>query len=81
MDVFTYSYDCARWYGRHQGTRNLYLDPASTTEPLVAAKEDAHNRTGSKTCDVHLIQKFRLAIEQLETYPAMAAIPMYKFKQ
>ena len=39
MDVFTYSYDCPRWYGRSQGTRNLYLDPMSTTEPIEAAKK------------------------------------------
>jgi len=81
MDVFTYSYDCPRWYGRNQGTRNLYLDPMSTTEPIEAAKKDAQTISGSQTCDVHLIQKFRLAIEHVETYPAMATTPMYKFKQ
>jgi len=79
MDVFTYSYNCPHWYGNSTGIRNLYLETES--DPKEAARADAQKLTSSQSCDVHIIQKFRLVVEHLETYPAMATIPMHKYKK
>jgi len=80
MDVYTYSFDCPGWFGRHRGTRNVYMDPESTMEPLAAARQDARQRSGAGACDVHILQKFRLVVEHVETYPAMATTPLHKLK-
>jgi len=56
------------------------MDPESTMEPLAAARQDARQRSGAGACDVHILQKFRLAVEHVETYPAMATTPLHKLK-
>lgn len=76
MDVFTYSYNCQGWLGRLTGIRNIYVE--GDLQPEKAAKRDAELVTGSKTCDVRLLQRFRMVVSDVEAFPAMAAQPLYK---
>lgn len=78
MDVYTYHYSCSRWYGVASGTRHLYLE--GNLHPEDAARHDAKRVTGSSECDIHLIQKYKMVIEDVETYPAMACLPLHKCK-
>ena len=77
MDVYTYHYICSRWYGYVTGTRNLYLE--GPTPPEQAAQKDAKMFTGSETCDVQLIQKYKMVVTDVETFPAMACQPLFKY--
>jgi hypothetical protein len=77
MDVFTYSFDCQRWYGSVQGVRNIYVE--GDVPPEKAAKKDAEFVSGSKTCDIQLLQRFRMLVSDVETFPAMAAQPLHRY--
>ena len=70
MNVYTYHYDCKRWYGTVSGTRNIYLE--GEVHPEEAVRKDAQNVSGSNQCNIQLIQKYTMAITDVETYPAMA---------
>lgn len=76
MDVFTYAYNCSRWYGAVSGTRNIYVEGEVT--PIKAATEDAKRFTGSKTCDIRLLQRYKMIVSDVETFPAMATQPLFK---
>lgn len=78
MNVYTYHYNCPRWYGTNSGTRHLILE--GNIHPEEAVRRDAAMLTGSADCDIRLIQKFTMVIQDVETYPAMAALPLHKFK-
>lgn len=79
MDVYTYQYSCPTWWGHSSGTRNIYVE--DETSPMVAAQEDAKAISGAKKCDVHLIQKFKMLVTEVETYPAMACQPLHKWSK
>jgi len=70
MDGYLYHYRCPRWYGTPSGVRNLFLynKTSHTKSPESIAKKDAEELTGSKTCDIQLIQKFSIMIQPLYTY-------------
>ena len=70
MDIYTYKYTCPLWYMTYTGTRNIYVE--SDVQPEEAALTDAKAFSGAPTCDVHLLQKFRMTVSDVETYPAMA---------
>lgn len=78
MNVYTYHYTCPRWYGTATGTRHLYLE--GSLQPEDAARRDAESVTGSTECDIHLIQKYTMVVQDVETYPAMACLPLHKCK-
>lgn len=77
MDVYTYQYSCKRWYGDVTGTRNLYLEGSTPAEQ--AAQKDAKLATNSSACDIQLIQKFKMVVTDVETFPAMACQPLFKY--
>ena len=79
MEVYTYHYNCKRWYGNVAGTRNLYLE--GTVHPEEAAREDAKTITGSSECDIQLVQKFTMMVTDVETFPAMACLPLFKYSE
>ncbi len=79
MEVFTYRYKCKRWYGHVTGTRNLYVE--DSTPPQTAALQDAKAYSGSETCDVQLMQKFRIVVTDVEMFPGMACQPLHCFNE
>lgn len=77
MNVYTYHYNCPRWYGTVSGTRNLYLE--GNVHPEEAIRRDAASMSGSEDCDIQLVQKFTMVIQDVETFPSMAALPLHKY--
>lgn len=75
--MYTYSYLCTRWYGSLSGVRNIYME--GDMAPEIAATKDAELISGSKTCDIQLLQRFRMVVSDVETFPAMAAQPLHRF--
>ena len=76
MDFYTYRYSCPRWFGNYTGTRNIYVE--DDTAPELAAQADAKALSGAEKCDVHLIQKFKMVVTDVETYPAMVLQTAHK---
>ncbi len=81
MDVYSYRYSCKTWYGlgTATGIRNLYTD--SDIAPEQAAKNDAKKFNNSAECDIQLLQRFKMTVTDVETFPAMAAQPLHKYNE
>lgn len=81
MDVYSYSYSCKTWYGliTATGIRNLYID--SNIDPYQAVKKDAKKFNNSSDCDIQLLQRFKMTVTDVETFPAMAAQPLHKYNE
>jgi len=81
MDVYSYRYSCSTWYGllKSTGIRNFYSD--SNIDPVQAAKKDAKRFNNSSECDIQLLQRFKMTVTDVETFPAMAAQPLYKYNE
>lgn len=60
----------------YTGTRNIYVE--DNTSPEEAALADAKAYSGADKCDIHLLQKFRMTVTDVETYPAMALQKTYR---
>ena len=76
MDIYMYKYACPRWWGTAKGLRNMNADPdLNEKDVLKVATHDANKFTGSKTCDVSLLQKFHVNITPIKNYAALASIP------
>ncbi len=78
MDIYVYHYNCPHWYGWQSGTRRLYVE--GTSHPEQAVRADARALSGSDECNIHLIQRYKMIVEDVETYPAMACLPLHKWK-
>ena len=78
MDMYMYTYNCKRWYGNVNGFKNLHVNTNIEDEKDVIklAKKDANKFTGSKTCDVSLLQKFHVNIKPIKNYAALTSIPV-----
>ena len=59
-----YKSSCPRWYGIENDIRHIVV-AKDTTETNVKhqAKQMANAITGSKTCDIQLIQKYHMIIQ------------------
>ena len=64
MDFYMYKSTCPRWYGIENNIRHIVV-AKDTTETNVKhqAKQMANAITGSKTCDIQLIQKYHMIIQ------------------
>ena len=61
---------------------NFYSDSELSPEKAVlAAKMDAERTHSSSECDVQLLQKFKMTVTDVETFPAMAAQPLYQIHE
>ena len=79
MDVYSYRYKCNTWYYLEvSGIRNFYSQ--DSVEPKLAALDDARKFTGSKECDVELLQRFKMTVTDVETFPAMATQPLHLYQ-
>lgn len=75
LTVFTYYYDCAKWYGYTQGVRNLVFE-GSSEDALKTAMEDAKKHQYSSDCKVALLQKFYMNIKLHEPFPSLMTFPL-----
>ena len=90
FNLYSYKYNCSRWYGNVEGVKHLYVNNNNnnnnnnnttntttneTTETVrKMATEEAKQLSGSNTCKVTLLNKFKVAIKSVETYPSLTGI-------
>ena len=71
-----YKYSCPRWWGTLQGLRNMNADNGLDDKAVIEiAHADANKYTGSKNCDISLLQKFHVSITPIKNYAALTSIP------
>ena len=76
LDVFLYKYDCLRWYGNVSGLQNIIVDDNITeTEIKKIAEQKANVISGSKSCNISLLQKFSTSIKTVKSYSSLSTIP------
>ena len=76
MDVYLYSYNCPRWYGSLTGLRNLTTNEDISQEKAIENMVDTSNTlTGSSSCSISLLLKYKLAISSVKTYPNVIQLP------
>ena len=80
MTTYTYLYDCSRWWARVSGVRNITHE-GSTIEVTDAAIKEAMRVSGSKTCSVSLLQKFKITLTLAEPYTALVQFPLSSEKK
>jgi hypothetical protein len=78
-EVYLYRYICRRWWGP---TSDLQMARVPEGADLLSALQvHAEAVCGSKTCNVDILQKFRLSMEVAETYDAMATLPVTQIEE
>ena len=81
MNVYLYKYNCKRWYGNESGLRNMYTESEMAIQDVTLnATKEAKLISGSNTCDISLILKYKLSIESTETYSNITKIPFIENK-
>ena len=77
MDTYLYKYSCSKWWGHSTGLRNINSEQDETEEKVIEkAKEYENWANSSKNCNIALLQKYRISIENLKNYSALTNIPM-----
>ena len=77
MDTYLYKYRCPKWWGHTTGLRNINSEQDETEEKVIEkAKEYENWANSSKNCNIALLQKYRISIENLKNYSALTNIPM-----
>ena len=77
MDTYLYKYSCPKWWGHTSGLRNINSEQSDTEEKVIEkAKEYENWANSSKNCNIALLQKYRISIENLKNYSALTNIPM-----
>lgn len=77
MDTYLYTFSCPRWYGKLTGVKNVYFKEEHTEDEVVEILQERSNKlTGSKTCDIKLLQKLKVSIESVKNYDGLATIPL-----
>lgn len=78
MDTYLYKYECPRWWGTVSGVKNVYFTEPNDDEKKVIdiLQKKENESTGSRTCNVKLLQKLKISIESVKNYGGLATIPM-----
>ena len=75
-DIYLYKYSCPRWYGYHDGLKNMIVNKdMSEKEVIKLASEKANFDSGSKSCDIFLLQQFNAVIKSGQSYSDLVSIP------
>lgn len=75
-NIFLYKYSCPRWYGYHSGLKNLVVDNDTTDKDVIdMAQSKANFDSGSKSCNIYLLQKFNAVIKPSQSYSDLVSIP------
>ena len=67
MDVYLYRYNCQRWWGKVTDAK--YVKANDILNPKKEVLQDAYNHSGSKTCDISLLQHFHLSFTSIKSFP------------
>ena len=77
MDVYLYRYACKRWWGHTNDVRYLHVEGTDQQASHLrdALLRDAERASGSQTCDVQLLQHFRVCFEVAQNYQPCRLFP------
>ena len=78
-DIYLYRYLCRRWWGDVHDVK--YLQVARNADVDHEVMRDAQETSGSKTCDVALLQHFQVCFKSAETYAPAAMFPVASERQ
>ena len=78
MDFYMYKSLCPRWYGTENNIRHIVVAKDTSEENVKEqAKQMANSFTGSKTCDIQLIQKYHMIIQPRKSYAALTHLTFH----
>ena len=80
--LYSYYYSCPRWYGNQKGFNNIFVE--SDEDEITAnklAKTEMELKTGSKTCDIKLLNKFDMVIKSSKTYSSLTGLDIQKIRK
>lgn len=70
-----YKATCPRWYGWHDNIRHIVVDKDTPEKDVTnTARKISNAITGSKTCDIQLLQKYHMVINAQKSYPALTGL-------
>ena len=79
MDIYLYKYSCKRFRGwwTKSGFRHIHVNNTVLPEDKLDefALEDAQKHTNFSNCDIALLQKFNISINNVTNYAALTSIP------
>ena len=78
MSVYLYKYNCPRWWGYSTGVNNIYSSKENNEEEIIKkAIINSNKLTGSKSCDIYLLQQFELNIKLIKNYAGLTSIDTF----
>ena len=78
MDFYMYKSSCPRWWAIQNDIRHIVVAKDTKEEDVKEqAKQTANTFTGSKTCDIQLIQKYHMIIQPKKSYAALTHLTFH----
>jgi hypothetical protein len=78
MDFYMYKSSCPRWYALQNDIRHIVVAKDTKEEDVKEqAKQTANTLTGSKTCNIQLIQKYHMIIQPKKSYAALTHLTFH----
>jgi len=78
MDFYMYKSSCSRWWAIQNDIRHIVVAKDTKEEEVKEqAKQTANTLTGSKTCDIQLIQKYHMIIQPKKSYAALTHLTFH----
>ena len=78
MDFYMYKSSCPRWYAIQNDIRHIVVAKDTKEEDVKEqAKQTANTLTGSKTCNIQLIQKYHMIIQPKKSYAALTHLTFH----
>jgi hypothetical protein len=78
MDFYMYKSSCPRWYALQNDIRHIVVAKDTKEDDVKEqAKQTANTLTGSKTCNIQLIQKYHMIIQPKKSYAALTHLTFH----
>jgi len=73
-----YKSTCPRWYATQNDIRHIVVAKDTKEDDVKEqAKQTANTFTGSKTCNIQLIQKYHMIIQPKKSYAALTHLTFH----
>jgi|MGYP003964096549 hypothetical protein len=78
MDFYMYKSSCPRWWAIQNDIRHIVVTKDTKEDDVKEqAKLTANTLTGSKTCNIQLIQKYHMIIQPKKSYAALTHLTFH----
>jgi hypothetical protein len=78
MDFYMYKSSCPRWYALQNDIRHIVVAKDTKEDDVKEqAKQTANTLTGSKTCNIQLLQKYHMIIQPKKSYAALTHLTFH----